>query len=120
MRFAMPVRRLAMLSLLALLTACSSAPNLFIFPGVHQIPIAQGNFVEDEQLEDLQLGMTRAQVQFVLGTPLMMDSFDLDRWDYRYIYAFPNGERTEKSITLFFENNALIKVEGDYQLPAAE
>lgn len=117
MRIATQVRRISCAFLLLGLTACSSSPNLFIFPGVHRIAIAQGNYVDQDQLEELRLGMTRTQVQFVLGTPLLMDSFDLDRWDYTYLYYFPNGEVSERSVTIYFDDNALVKVEGDYQLP---
>ncbi len=120
MRIASPVRRISFALLLLGMTACTSAPNLFVFPGVHRIAIAQGNYVDEEQLEELRLGMTRTQVQFVLGTPLVMDSFDLDRWDYTYLYYFPTGEVTERSVTLFFEDNSLVRAEGDYSLPGEE
>ena len=66
--------RLASLVIAALaLTAC-----------VYRIDIQQGNLLDDEDIVQVQVGMTRSQVQFLLGTPMVADSFHRDRWDYAY------------------------------------
>ena len=54
------------------------------FPGVYRIDVEQGNIITPEMVEQLQQGMTRRQVRFILGTPLIEDTFNEDRWDYRY------------------------------------
>jgi outer membrane protein assembly factor BamE len=111
---------MAMALSLPILQGCTSAPDLFFFPGVHRIAIQQGNILDTEKFEQLTIGMSRTQVQFVMGTPLIMDSFDLDRWDYMYSLRLPDGVTANRGVTLYFENNQLARVEGEYQLPAAE
>ncbi len=53
---------------------------------VYRMPIQQGNFLDKKQVDQLEPGMTRSQVAFLLGTPMIPNGFDLDRWDY-YYYA---------------------------------
>jgi len=76
--------------------------------------IVQGNFVSSEQYSKLKLGMTREQVRQILGTPLLADYFHANRWDY--VFEFKrNGQVVGKDrrITLFFDGDKLVKVEGD-------
>jgi outer membrane protein assembly factor BamE len=77
------------------------------FPGAYKIGIEQGNIVTQEMIDQLEPGMSRRQVRFVLGTPLIEDSFQPDRWDYRY--EFSRGDQTfiETRLTVFFEGDAL-------------
>ena len=98
----------------ALLSGCGSN---FGFPGVYRIDVEQGNIVTEEMVEQLKLGMTRRQVRFVLGTPLIEDTFHPDRWDYRYMVR--NGLDTvdENRLSVFFEGDLLTGVEGTI-LPA--
>jgi len=51
---------------------------------VYRMPIQQGNFLEPRLVDRLEVGMTRAQVRYLLGTPMVPDTFDTDRWDYLY------------------------------------
>ena len=53
---------------------------------VYHMPIQQGNFLEQRAVSQLQVGMTRSQVRYLLGTPMVPDSFDRDRWDYLYYF----------------------------------
>ena len=71
------------LALVILLPACSYVPRI---PGVtpYKIEIQQGNFVSQDMVSQLKPGMTKEQVRFVLGTPLVTDIFHPDRWDYLY------------------------------------
>lgn len=96
-------------ALLALLSGCGTN---FGFPGAYRIDVEQGNIVTSEMIEQLQPGMTRRQVRFVMGTPLIEDTFNPDRWDYRYIIR--NGTTTleESTLTVFFEGDALVNVAG--------
>lgn len=98
-----------LLSVSALLSGCGTN---FGFPGAYRIDVEQGNIVTSEMVEQLQPGMTRRQVRFVMGTPLIEDTFNPDRWDYRYIIR--NGTTTleESTLTVFFEGDALVNVAG--------
>lgn len=84
-------------------------------PGVtpYRIEIQQGNFVSQDMLSKLKRGMSREQVRFVLGTPLIADMFHADRWDYVFYREFPNKTREQRRVSVFFENDRLARVEGD-------
>lgn len=105
-------RSLVALLAAALLTGCES-----ITPSFYQLDVRQGNVIEQEQLAQLHPGMTRRQVQSVLGTPLIADPFHQDRWDYVYLY-YPDGDTEdgeERHVTLFFEGDVLSRMNGDVQ-----
>jgi outer membrane protein assembly factor BamE len=63
-------------------------------------------------LAQLQPGMTRDQVRFVLGTPLLTDIFHADRWDYLFRLAKSNGEVTTSGVTVFFKDNKMERFDG--------
>jgi outer membrane protein assembly factor BamE len=76
--------------------------------------IQQGNYLTQEMVSQLQAGMTRDQVRFVLGTPLLTDIFHDNRWDYVYRRQRANSrEVEERHLSVFFENDRLVRVEGD-------
>jgi outer membrane protein assembly factor BamE len=95
-----------------LLTALSGCGGLG-FPGVYRIDIEQGNIVTQEMVDQLKPGMTRRQVRYVLGTPLLENSFNQSRWDY--IYTLRNGYTTKQQsrLTVFFEGEQLTRLTGD-------
>ena len=109
----MPNRLLKLLLLLCTsiaLTACSLNPIK-----VYRMEIQQGNFFTPEQVGKLKIGMTKEQVRFVLGTPLLTDVFHADRWDYVYRRQKANSNDVEEQhTTLFFENNRLTRMEGNF------
>lgn len=105
-----------LVALLFALSACSSISGLSIFPGVHKLDRQQGNIIDQEKLDQLEEGMTKAQAQFVMGTPLISDTFDLDRWDYVYQFLSASGTVRERSVTLKFDDNLLVSIEGDHDL----
>jgi outer membrane protein assembly factor BamE len=74
--------------------------------------IAQGNFVSQEMVAQLKEGMTREQVIFALGSPLLKDIFHADRWDYVFRYKKGNGEITNSRVSVFFKDNRLVRYEG--------
>jgi outer membrane protein assembly factor BamE len=81
---------------------------------VHRMEIQQGNFVSQEAASQLKLGMTKEQVRFVLGTPLLADIFHADRWDYVYWRRRENSrEVEERRFALFFRDGTLNRIEGD-------
>jgi outer membrane protein assembly factor BamE len=84
-------------------------------PGLapYRIEIQQGNFVSQDMIAKLKPGMSREQVRFVLGTPLLTDVFHQNRWDYVFYREYPNKTREERRISIYFESNRLVRVEGD-------
>ncbi|HUG76444.1 MAG TPA: outer membrane protein assembly factor BamE [Burkholderiales bacterium] len=105
--------RLAFAALLAFsLVACSSAPRI---PGVtpYKIEIQQGNYVSQEQVSQLKVGMSKDQVRFILGTPLLTDIFHAERWDYVYWREASDGKRESRRLALFFADGRLERVDGD-------
>ena len=92
----------------------------FQFPGVYRLDIQQGNIITQEMVDQLKLGMTKRQVNFVLGTPLIQDSFNQDRWDYYYSLRNSKGELSNKRFTVYFSNDELISAEGDFALSTGE
>ena len=77
----------------------------------HKIEIQQGNFVEQEAIAKLKIGMTRSQVRFLLGTPLVTDVFHPQRWDYIYLTGTAGDVRTRRRVAVVFEGDKLIRVE---------
>lgn len=97
-----------------LATTLLLASGCTYFPGVYKIDVQQGNVVTQEMIDQLRPGMTKRQVQFVMGTPLIQHTFDQSRWDYIYSLQ-PGGEpRQQESISLFFKDDKLSHFEGDF------
>lgn len=99
----------------------SMVENMPSVPGLtpYRIEIQQGNFVSQDMIAKLKRGMSREQVRFVLGTPLLTDVFHPDRWDYVFYRERPDKSREERRISVFFENNRLMRVTGDVVPEAA-
>jgi outer membrane protein assembly factor BamE len=96
------------LILIAIITAITLSGCGFVgFPGVYRIGIEQGNVVTQEMVDQLKPGMTRRQVRFVLGTPLVEDSFNEDRWDYRYVFSRGDIQILDNRLTVYFEADVL-------------
>lgn len=95
-----------------LLMGCTSVDKI---PFVHRIDIQQGNVITQETVDQLKPGMTKRQVRFTLGTPLISDVFHADRWDYVYRMEPGKGEIEQKRITVRFKGDALVGIEGDYK-----
>ncbi len=84
------------------------------FPGVYRIDIQQGNIVTQDALKQLKPGMTMRQVRFVLGSPLIKDTFDTQRWTYIYSMQRGGEDRKQESLTLLFdESERLLSWSGD-------
>ncbi len=113
-RYTAPRRWLAALALPLMLGACSSIPTPQ-FPGVYKIPISQGNIITQEMIDQLERGMTPRQVIYVMGSPLVRDPYHQDRWDYVFNYQPGGGERGQERVTLYFENDRLERMEGDFE-----
>ncbi len=104
--------------LMLLLAGCSGVPTL---PGItpYKMDIQQGNYVTQQMVAKLKPGMTRSQVRFILGTPLIVDMFRTNRWDYVYIYEKRGKVTEQRKITVIFEDDKLARVEGDVVPEAA-
>jgi outer membrane protein assembly factor BamE len=96
---------------------CLSAGLFLSGCSVHKIDIRQGNLVTQEMLDQLQLGMHAKKVRFVMGTPLMVDVFHQQRWDYLYSFQASDGKREQRRISLYFDENQLLqRIEGDVKI----
>lgn len=104
---------LPLLAALAL-SACSSIPTPE-FPGVYKIPISQGNIITQDMIDQLEPDMTPRQVIYVMGSPLVRDPYNQDRWDYVFNYQPGGGERGQERVTLYFEDERLTRLEGDFE-----
>ncbi len=83
-------------------------------PLIYKIDKQQGNITEQKQVEKLEIGMTKEQVKFILGTPMLVDSFDADRWDYVYTYTTgKTGKMKRNNLIIRFEENRLVNIEGE-------
>ena len=100
-----------------LVFGCSrSYDGSFNAPLLHKIDIQQGNVIDQEMLNKLQPGMDKKQVKFIMGTPVLVDPFHNERWEY--IYSFQEGGkvREQRHITLHFEGGKLAHISGDIEV----
>lgn len=87
---------------------------------VYKLDIQQGNVVTQEMVDKLKPGMTRAQVRYVLGTPLIQDAFHQNRWDYFYSYKKgATGVPETRRLTLLFKDDVLHSIHGDVAVQQA-
>lgn len=93
-----------------LLAGCSSWRDFSI---VHTPEIQQGNIITPEMVAELELGMSQRQVRFVLGTPLLVDVFHQERWDYLYTMKKRNEPLDIKQFSVFFNDDTLVSYQGD-------
>ncbi|MBB3104057.1 outer membrane protein assembly factor BamE [Azomonas macrocytogenes] len=96
-------------SLAVFATGCS-------IPGVYKIDIQQGNVVTQDMIDQLRPGMTPRQVRFIMGSPLIMDTFHPNRWDYLYSFQAGGSRRRQERISLMFDNanQQLVGLTGDF------
>lgn len=95
--------RLVLVALLGLAGGC-----------LYRMPIQQGNMLNRDLVAKLEPGMTRSQVRYLLGTPMVPNGFNTDRWDYYYYYKAPRGDFTESSrLTVWFKDDKVERLEGD-------
>ena len=125
MIFSPPIRRgrltAALLAVAAAVAGCASGSSSWVGAGSllapYRIDIIQGNVVTREQAQALQPGMPRAQVQDILGTPLLASVFHADRWDYVFTLQRQGREPQSRKLTVFFRDDRLERVEAE-ELPS--
>ncbi len=96
----------------SILLACGGIP--------YKVDVAQGNFVSKEQITALKLGMPRAQVMDILGTPLLVSVFHADRWEYVFTLKRQGVETKPYKLTVHFKGDALDKIDGEGMLTEQE
>ncbi len=92
---------------------CCLTLGCAVVPKIHKITVYQGNVLTQRMVDELRPGMTRRQVVYVLGQPVNANPFRLDRWDYVYTVAAGSGFRVNRIMTLSFEEDALVRIQGD-------
>ena len=96
-----------------------SRDQLDNFSITYRVNIQQGIVVTQEMADQLKVGMTRDQVKFVMGTPILTDAFHPNRWDYPFRFQPGRGRTEERRFTVYFENDRLARFDGD-PLPTEE
>lgn len=94
---------LAVLLLTFGITACSTVKKI-----VYRIDVPQGNYLEQDKIDQLQVGMNKEQVQYLLGTPLLKDSFATQRWDYIFIKREGHNDPIQHSLLVYFNQQGLV------------
>jgi outer membrane protein assembly factor BamE len=105
-------------ALVSINTGCSylelpELPNPETVSFVHKIDVQQGNVITQDMLAKLKPGMNKKKVQFIMGTPIIKDTFNDHRWDYVFTFNHARKFYQKRVITLNFENDVLKNIEGD-------
>ena len=98
------IRLLSLAALIAIQSACIKT---------HRIDIQQGNVITGSEVSRLTPGMTKREVRYILGTPLVVDPFHQNRWDYFYSLEVRGKETIQRRITIVFENDQMKEILGD-------
>lgn len=113
-------RTLLVAAALCVLAGCESVRSwtpTFLKP--YRPDVQQGNVITKEMVDQLRPGMSREQVRFLLGTPLLTSIFHQDRWDYVYRLARGSGDVQARKLVVFFKDNRLDRFESDDMPPEA-
>ena len=103
------MKKIILAALVILLSAC-----------VYRIDIQEGNILAQKDIDKLRPGLTKNQVIYVLGKPVVDDAFADNTWHYLYVYkSGKDGKVTRKDLVLTFQDDKLVQVAGDYDLPPA-
>ncbi|MDD4888147.1 MAG: outer membrane protein assembly factor BamE [Thiomonas sp.] len=110
--------RLRIVLLSVLLASCGSFSVPLLTP--YKMDIRQGNYITQEMRDKLKQGMTRVQVRYVMGTPLISDAFHGNRWDYVYRLEHDYQVVEKHRLTLYFEGDSLSRIDdSDLNVPPA-
>jgi len=111
--------RIISAALFALVLAGCSFPNISM-PRLYRITVQQGNVITQEMVDQLKPGMTRSQVAYIMGEPILRNTFAEDRWDYVYTVLLPGYFEQDVRLSLFFENEVLAYFTGDFAPTASQ
>jgi outer membrane protein assembly factor BamE len=87
---------------------------------VYTPEVQQGNVVTQKMIDQLKIGMSRRQVRFILGTPLVEDPFHKERWDYYFFRKRGKRSREQRKLSLFFEDDRLVEIRGNVKPKATD
>ena len=102
--------KIVLISIVMSLTACS-------YFKVRQLDIQQGNLLSEDILKQVQIGMNKEQVAYILGDPMLNTTLNLDRWDYIYTHRKGKNPTERRLVQYFFKNNLLVKVRKEGKFP---
>ena len=112
------------LTVLALSVGGCSLPQIKMpdlkIPRVYKLSVQQGNVITQEMIDRLKPGMTRNQVEYVMGRPVLQDPFDDDQWVYLYTMEVPDVFIQAFKMVLVFEDDTLVTITGDFIPTTAE
>ena len=95
------------------LLVCAIVGCSISMPRVHKVAVQQGSILNQSMVDKLKPGMTRTQVAYVMGRPVIINTFDPDRWDYVFTIEVPGQFNETTRMSLFFENDVLTHFTGD-------
>lgn len=99
------------------LTLLLPVVSLWLSGCVYRMSIQQGNVLEEDSVEQVTVGMSRSAVQFLLGTPMIADSFHAGRWDYPYYRRIGRSDNIERRwIVVYFDGDQVSRIERDLTL----
>jgi outer membrane protein assembly factor BamE len=103
------------LAVAAYLTLASCTTILTNLPGVYSADVQQGNIIDQVMIDQLRPAMNKRQVLYIMGSPMLVDFFHQKRWDYLYSAQIDGGDRQQKRVSLFFDKDQLLGVQGDFK-----
>ncbi len=98
-------KRFGVVVLTLFLTSCFLSP--------YKMEVRQGNYLEQDILMKLKAGMSKEQVSFLLGTPLVIDPLSPNQWNYVYLSGAAGDVRRERTVTVVFKDDLLARIDGD-------
>jgi outer membrane protein assembly factor BamE len=110
-----PKSRCALLALVLLLPGCAAVQNFSLRP--YRMNVQQGNFLETRDIDQIQVGMTQSQVRFLIGTPMVADPFNANRWDYVFFFKVGRTRNEVTShVTIWFEDDRVVRIDRPMEL----
>jgi outer membrane protein assembly factor BamE len=104
------IQRLSVLLLVLCLAGCTVLQGFSLRP--YRMNVQQGNFLETKDIDQIQLGMTRGQVRFLIGTPMVADPFNTERWDYVFFFKVGRSrDEITSNLTIWFENDRVVRID---------
>jgi len=115
----LPARTTLLLCAALLVGACAVPQWVPGYLRPYRPDVQQGNIITKDMVDQLRTGMTRDQVRFLLGTPMLTDTFHQDRWDYPYYLRRRSGETQIRKLSIVFAEGKLARYESD-AMPTAK
>lgn len=100
------IKTLLMLSFIVLLGACSTVDRM-----IYKIDVNQGNYLETSKINQLKQGMTKDEVLYLLGTPLLVKDLNLNRWNYVFLKQDAYKKPVQKNLTITFIDNKVVSID---------